>query len=114
MNQARASPASSPPATVPSTPTRFIAAAPVLCCAGADEDAEVASKFTVLLAVLDTLEDANDEEERLEDCDAAAVDCENVDGRTIPEMVVAMLKAFVGWMAGRSVCVGMTSPVCAK
>lgn len=37
-----------------------------------------------------------------------------MDGRIIPEIVVAMLKASVGSMAGRSVCVGMTSPVCAK
>jgi hypothetical protein len=32
----------------------------------------------------------------------------------MPEIVVAMLKAFVGSMAGRLVCVGITSPVEAK
>lgn len=70
----------------------------------------------------------------LEACDERAV----VDGRMIPEMVVAMLKAFdgsmagrlvrvmmpgmvvamlkalEGSMAGRLVAVGITSPVCAK
>lgn len=99
-------------------PTRFATAAPVLCCAGADDDAELAAGPTVLLAALEALEDADDEEAWLdewpEESDEAADERDSVVGRMIPEIVVAMLKASVGCSAGRSVCVGITNPVCAK
>ncbi len=102
MYQANANPASSPPAINPATPTPFATAAPVLCWAGADEDAEVAAELTVLVAVLDALDDADDdaddEADRLDEGDVVAdEDRDNVDeGRMIPEMVVAALKESVG------------------
>ena len=58
--------------------------------------------------------DSRLEAEWLEERDDSTEDRAVVDGRMMPEMVVAMLKAFVGSMAGRLVCVGITSPVEAK
>lgn len=115
LYQANASPASSPPATTPTTPARFATAAPVLCVAGADDVLEAAAELSDFDAECDA--DALDsrlEAEWLEERDDSTEDRAVVDGRMMPEMVVAMLKAFVGSMAGRLVCVGITSPVEAK
>lgn len=75
----------------------------MLCCAGADDAADDAATLAVREADLEalTLADADADEA---DCDAAldaelalADERDNiVDGRMMPEIVVAMLKASVG------------------
>lgn len=120
QHQTTANPATNPPTTTPTTPTLFPTAAPVLCCAGAELAAEGATDegatlLNVALAALDALAadletlDAAAEDAAADD-DAAIID----EGRMTPEIVVAMLNAAVGAIAGRLVCVGITRPVDAK